>query len=243
MAVLTFVLFSGLYRLLTRRQRRISQEIRDHALQNDWQYHKRRWQGNPVTFRIDGHTSSGVPWVLKSSGAAESAKGWTMELTVRYPTLAGDTDITITPREAGQTHAAMAASVSAASWLSSLSETLAGAVRFIGTSQEAPSGLGAFDSEYQVLLSPDFSRKPLVDSALAQKWLNWPAEAVHPKALLGWRDPYGFVLEARLPRPPNFATVAYLLDLGNEFARRLPVGRVPSGPQHFVDRVIGKVVQ
>ena len=239
----TFAFLSALYRWLTRRQRGISQEIRDRAEQNGWQYHKRRWEGNPVTFRIDGHTPSGIPWVLKLSGAGENAQGWTMELTVRYPTLAGETDVAITPRDDGQMHAAMAASVNAQSWLSSLSQTLAGAVHFMGSSQECPSGFDAFDSMYQVLLSRDFTRKPLVDSTLAQQWLNWPPDALHPHALLAWRDPFGFVIEARLSGPPNWITVSYLLDIGNEFMRSLPVGRVPSGQQHLVDRVISKVVQ
>lgn len=243
MAAVTFALFTGLYRLLTRRQRAVTQEIREYAEQNGWQYHKRRWQGNPTTFRIDGHTPSGVPWVLKSSGAGENARGWTMELTVRYPTLAGETDVAITTRDQHEPRAAMATSPAPISWLSSLSQTLAGAVHFMGLSQECPSGFDAFDAMYQVLLLPDFSGKPLVDSALAQRWLNWPHDAVHPRALLAWRDPFGFVLEARLEGPANWAAVSYLVDLGNEFVRRLPVGRVPSGQPHLVDRVIGKVAQ
>ena len=243
MAALTFALICGLYRMLTGRQRAITQEIRDHAEQNAWQYHKRRWSGNSVTFRIDGHTSGGIPWVLKSSGSGQNTQGWNMELTVRYPTLAGETDFAVSPRDERETRAAMAAAANGASWLSSLSETLAGVVRFMSSAQEYPSGFGAFDFGYQVLLSPDFSRKPLVDSTLAQRFLNWPPDAVPVHALLAWRDPYGFVLEARLPGPPNWVTVAYLLSLGDEFVRRLPVGQMPAGPPHLVDRVIGEVVK
>jgi hypothetical protein len=243
MAAAMFGLISGLYRFLTRRQREIVQEIRDHAEQNGWQYHKRRWSGNPTTFRIEGHNSSGVPWVLKSAGAGDNAHGWSMELTVRYPTVAGETDVAIIPRDEKHTRAALAASAQAESWVSRVSQTLAGAVHFISHSQESPSGFEPFDYAYQVLLVPESSRKPLVDSALAKKWLNWPGDSVPVHSLLAWRDPFGFVVEARVVGPANWATVSYLLDLGEELVRRMPVGNVPAGPQHAMDRMIGKVVQ
>ena len=54
----------GLYALLTRRQRRTTRQIRNAASRHGWTYRRRRWQGNPTAFRIDGQTESGLAWTL-----------------------------------------------------------------------------------------------------------------------------------------------------------------------------------
>jgi len=234
----------GLYALLTRGQRRTRREIRHAAKKNGWEYHRRRWQGNPAAFRIDGRTPDGLPWKLTSGNRGYDGPDWTTELVLRFPTLGGDTDVAVVPRD--QEHQGTLAATNSFpegvhATVARFSRTVAAAVRFMGNAQEILSGQPRFDSRYQVLVSPNANRL-VVDAALAGRILQWPdALAVH--SIVGWRDPYGFVLEARLPGPPNWATVAYFLTLGSEVVAHLPPATISAVPESMVDRLVGRLVR
>ena len=96
-------LTAGLYRFLTMGQRRRTREIRESAGRLGWRYRRRRWQGNPGAFRIDGQTDGGLTWVLTCGNGSDSARGWSTLLALRFPTLGGDPDFAILPRDAGGT--------------------------------------------------------------------------------------------------------------------------------------------
>lgn len=94
-------LTAGLYRFLTIGQRQGTREIRESAGRLGWRYRRRRWQGNPAAFRIDGQTDGGRTWVLTCGNGSDSARGWSTLLALRFPTLGGDPDFAILPRDAG----------------------------------------------------------------------------------------------------------------------------------------------
>lgn len=93
--------FFGLYALLTRGQRRTMREIRRAAAERGWRYRLRHWQGNPTAFRIDGSTPSGLTWTMKSSSTRGYDRGWSATLVLRFPTLGGEMDFALLPREPG----------------------------------------------------------------------------------------------------------------------------------------------
>src|ERR1022692_246812 len=220
-------LFLGLYALLTRRQRRTMREIRRAACERGWRYRLRRWQGNPTAFRIDGQTRGGLPWTMKSSSTRGYDRGWLATLVLRFPTLGGEMDFAVLPREPGNSGTKLAAD----------------AVSFLRDARELPSGLGAFDAAYQVLaLLQRVPRSP-VEPGLAERIMDWPGDAIRPHSVLAWRDPFGLVFEARLPAPANWATVSYRLALGEDLCSRLPAPEVSAAPRTLVDRVIARIVQ
>jgi hypothetical protein len=233
-------------------------EIRAGASDRGWRYRLRRWQGNPTAFRIDGRTQSGLDWVLTSGNTLGYDRGWSVETALRIPVLGGTVDLAILPRDSpSHTSPTNPTSQSPANQLANLqaippglearvaafSGTAAEAIRFFQESKELPSGDADFDSAYRVLmLSPDTAHS-LVDAALAKRMLHWPADAITPHALLAWRDPFGFHLQARLPAPPNWPTVSYLASLADAFSARVPAPGIPAGPVGVVDRIAARFLR
>jgi hypothetical protein len=229
----------GLYALLTRGRRRTMREIRAGTRQQDWQF-QRRWisRGDPTQFDIRGRTHGGLQWIMTSRGTSLNNRGWSVGLKLRFPMLGGQTDLAIMPREhrAGDVAVLAAkASPEALAKIAKFSGAAAGAVGFLKDAQESPTGMAGFDAAYQVLTTKDL-RQPLVDASLARRMLEWPADTIQPHSLLAWRDPFGLNVEARLPGPPNWATVSYLAALAEDFTARVPPA-TPSLPGGFVDRL------
>ncbi len=87
--------------------------------------------------------------------------------------------------------------------------------------QEFPSGLPDFDKVYEVLSASPQSAPPL-NEALARRFVSWPGDTVAPQSVLAWRDPAGCHMRVLLPKMPNWATIEYLLMLGEDFSALLP---------------------
>lgn len=127
----------GLYVLLTRGQRRTTREIRSAAVRQGWRYRRRRWQGNPTAFRIDGRTPGGLPWVMTSGNSRGDDRGWSVQLAMRFPSLGGEPDLAVLPRE-GQ---GPAIPPNSESRIAAFSEAFAGIAAFLRDAREAPSGV------------------------------------------------------------------------------------------------------
>ncbi len=193
----------GLYALLTREQRRTTHEIRKAASARGWRYRLRRWQGNPTAFRIDGRMQSGLGWILTSGNSGSYDRGWSVRLGLRFPSLGGEPDLAVLPRDSNGHGSALLGSAimpEAESRVAAFSGLAARAVGFFRDAGELPSGVAAFDAAYQVLVLPRQIRQPPVDPTLADRILHWPADAVAPHSVLAWRDPYAFHVQARLAR-------------------------------------------
>ena len=237
----------GLYALLTRSQRRTMREIRSGAQERGWKYRLRRWQGNPTSFRIDGQTANGVGWVMKSGNSGGYDRGWSTVLSVRFPGLAGATDFAIYPKD-GRDSALMAAvaygfEAATIERFARTSGTLAGAIEFIGKAREQPSHLESFDDAYRISVVPSFGDRTPVDIELAGNILHWPANTVAAHSILAWRDPFGLHLRARLPAPPNWATIKYLLSIGEGLLARLPAAIPVPEPSGAVDKMIAGLLK
>ena len=234
----------GLYRLFTRGRRRVVAEIREKAAERGWKFNLRRWQGDPTAFRIQGWGNGGN-WVLKSGGAGETNRGWSAELSVRFPTLAGEVDVALAPRDSRR-HAGVVTAPHLAphtqARLASLSGRAASAAAFLNDAREASTGLAEFDAAYQLLVLPARATPPPLDAALAQRVLHWSADALAPHSVLAWRDPFGFHVHARLPAPPDWPTVSCLVKLAEDFAVRLsaPVGA--SAPRGVLDKLVARLL-
>ncbi|HLY19117.1 MAG TPA: hypothetical protein VKR61_17935 [Bryobacteraceae bacterium] len=194
----------GLYALLTRDQRRTTREIRLAAAGRGWRYRQRRWQGNPTAFRIDGQTQGGLPWVLTSGSSGGYDRGWSNVLSLRFPTLGGEADFSVEPRDLPQP------------------AILKDATGFEREAREFPSDLPDFDAAYKVLASPGRISRPPVDDGLAARMVHWPPEAIAPHSILAWRGPFSMHLQFRLPAPPNWTTVANAVEIGEALAGRVP---------------------
>jgi hypothetical protein len=192
----------GVYSFLTRGQRRVTREIRSGALARGWKYRRQWWQGNPMAFRLDGRSNGGLEWILTSGNSSSNESRWSAELSLRFPNLGGETDFVVSPRDLTLPQASPASTGSAFARLS-------GALAEV--SREYPTGLAAFDAEYEVLGKP-------LDPALAASLLAWPAEVIAPQSWLAWRDPSGLHFHVRLKAPPNWATVTYAAGLGEKLA-------------------------
>jgi hypothetical protein len=212
----------GLYALLTREQRRTTREIRRAAIEQGWRYRLRRWQGNPTAFRIDGRTKDGLAWILTSGNTSGYDRGWSVQLSLRFPTLAGEADFSILPRGPR-----LAIPV--------------GAEARIAPFGEAPTGVPGFDAAYQVMSRQ--SSKPVVDASLADRILHWPADSVAPHSILIWRDRFALHCQARLPAPPNSATVSWFLGIAAACASRIPPAVISPVRSSLVDRIIARVLR
>jgi len=235
----------GLYALLTRGQRRTTREIRRAASERGWRYRRRRWSGDPTMFRIQGRTHGGLAWIMASSTTRGYDPGWTVRLGLRFPVLGGEADFALLPRDPGGHGAALRRPdlpVAARARVAAFSGAAASAVGFLRDAQEVQSGLPAFDAVYQVLGRPSQMQQALLDQALAERVLTWPADAIAPHSVLAWRDPFGFHLQARLPAAPNWPTVSYVLALAEAFTQRLPAPRPTPAPRGFVDRLIARLL-
>jgi hypothetical protein len=219
MAVICLGVPIGLYSLFTIGQRTTTREIRREAAKRGWSYKKRPWN-----FRIEGPSDagialSGLAWVMTSSNSGESEMRWSSELNVHFPALAGETDVVIWPRD-GKPLPAVALAPAIEARIVKLSRTAGGALQFLRDAHEAPSGVADFDAAYEIRVRP--SGPSPIDAALARRILTPPSEAVAPRAVVAWRDPFGFHFNARLPGPPNWATVAWLVDVAVDCAAKLP---------------------
>jgi hypothetical protein len=239
-------LFVGIYLLLTTGQRRTMREIRRAAVEHGWRYGLRHWQGNPTAFRIDGQNSSGLPWIMRSSSTRGYDQGWSATLVLRFPTLGGKMDFAVLPRAPGDSGikgAAADLSQGAQQRVTSFSAAAEDVVAFLRDARDLPSGFAAFDAGYEVSALPQrFVHSP-VEPAFAKSIMDWPKESIRPQSVLTWRDPFGLVLEARLPAPANWATVSYLLALGEDLCCRLPPPEGSAAPRTFLDRVIAGTVR
>jgi hypothetical protein len=244
--VLFLGLFFGLYALLTRGRRRTMREIRSGASTRGWRYRLSRWQGDPTAFRIDGRTENGLTWILKCGGSSGYDRGWCVRLGLRFPILAGETDLTVMPRDpTGHSFPALGDPVASKvqARVAAFSAAGAGAIGFLQSAREFPSGLSAFDAAYQVLALPRQIRQSPLDPALAERILHWPPDTVAPHSVLVWRDPFGLYFQARLPAPPNWATIRYFLALAEDFCVRLPAPEPSPAPRTFLDRLIARVMR
>jgi hypothetical protein len=234
----------GLYALLTRGQRRTMREIRAGASERGWRYRLRRWESNPTAFRIDGRTRAGLSWILTSGNTRGYDRGWVVGLNLRFPTLGGDADLAVRPRDdKGKGAAPLGPGMPPGleSRVAAWSGTLASIIGLYRDAQEVPSGLPAFDAAYQVLVLPRQFRRPPLDPGLAERFLHWPPDAIAPHSVRAWRDPFGFKLQARLPATPNWATVSYFLTLAEDFCSRLPAPITSPAPRGFVDRIVARI--
>jgi len=163
-----------------------------------------------------------------------------------FPTLGGETDLSVEPREPGSRDTAMRGAAippQAVSRVASASHVAAGAVRFLRESGEFPSGLAAFDAVYEVFVRSDQVGQSLVDPQLAVRILRWPAGAVAAHSMLIWRDAFGLHVQARLASPPNWTTVSYLLDLADDVAGRVPPAVPVSAPTGLLDRLVARLLR
>lgn len=246
----------GLYALLTLRQRRTTREIRVNAREHGWSYRRRHWQGDPTSFRIDGQTANGLSWIMTTRQSGDNEPRWAVQLDLRFPTLAGEQDFSIEPREHSPPASTLPDSVpprpgslgpsmpdGVESRVAAFSEVFAGEIGFYRQARELPSGQSAFDAAYRILVLPERIRRSPVDAALADRMLNWPANAIRPNSLLCWRSPYGLHLQARLPGPPNWQTVSCLLALGEEMITRIPPPEMAAAPHTLIDCVVARFMK
>jgi len=242
-AALTIGLPAGLYLLLTRKRRATLHEIRDSARSRGWNFQMRHWTGNPVAFRMDARSRTSLRMVIKSGSARGYDPGWNATLSVRLPELAGEPDVLIVPRATSRDSGVKMRGVSPETQakVAAFSGLAASAIRLLREGRETTTGYALFDKTYQ-LSTLGVNWQPVVDARLAERMVSWPAGAVALHTLLAWRDPFGFYIEARLPAPPNWATICYLVGLAEELCARLPAGRSVEPPKNIVDRLIMAVM-
>jgi hypothetical protein len=234
-----------LYVLLTRKQRAALGAIREGTEARGWKFRARHWTGNPSAFRIDGRNRSGLRVTLKSGAARGYDPGWNATLKIKFPDLAGEPDVAVLPRSTARDSGLKMRGVSSdvQAKVAAFSGLAASAIRLMREGKETPTGFAAFDKTYQVS-SLGVSWQPLVDARLAERIIAWPNDVVALHTLLAWRDPSGFSLEARLPAPPNWATICYVVALAENLSARLPAGRAVAQPKgifdQFVTGILGK---
>ena len=232
-----------LYAALTRKRRAAIREIRMRAEERGWKLKMLHWTGNPAAWRIEGRSRSGLSLVMRSSGTSGYEAGWAATLTLRFPELAGEPDVAVIPRrlvrDSGLVMRGLPVEVQAR--VAALSGLAASAIRLLREGKETPSAMVDFDKAYQVLCL-GVTWQPPVDVKLAERIVTWPTEAYALRALLAWRDPFGFHVEARLPAPANWATICYVAGLAEDLCARLPAGKMPGAPKGMVDELLARVL-
>ena len=188
----------GLYAYMAQERLRLLQEIRTSATSHLWTFSVSRGYRDPAVFRIHGETFSGLPWNLETGSGPRSA----IRLELTFPTMRGKSDLAVVPRND--------------KWESSL------AAPSLPEAREFPSGLADFDAAYKVLANPWQVSNPPVTPELAERLVKWPRNTVTPKPVAAWRDQAGFHVEAHLSRMSNWATIEYLLTLGEDMCAQLP---------------------
>ena len=177
--------------------------------------------------------------------AGEAALGWSAELTLRFPSLAGEVDVALVPRDPKHAPAFLAPhlGLEAQNKVAAFSGTAASALGFFREARELPTRVPEFDSTYQLLALPGRVANSPVDAALAQRLLHWPADALAPHSLLAWRDPFGFHFHARPPSAPDWPTITYFLSLAEDLASRLPAPSGSSAPRGLVDSMVARLMR
>jgi hypothetical protein len=238
-ALLTVGFPLALYTLFTRKQRVTLDGIREGARARGWTFRMRHWTGNPVAFRIEGPSRNGRSMVIKSGSSRGYDPGWNATVSLRFPELGGEPDVALFPRSAGRDYGVKLRGVSldVQAKVAAISGITASAIRLMREGKESLSGFAPFDKAYQVSFL-GVSWQPLVDARLAERIISWPNDAVGLHTLLAWRDPLGFCVEARLPAPPNWATICYVVSLAEDLCVRLPGGRTVGPPRGIVDQLV-----
>lgn len=223
MAALVLGLPVVLYFLLTKSQRRKAREIRTRARERGWRF--RKWQGNPSAFRIEGQTANGRPWIATTTNSPEIESRWSTELDVRFPTLAGEQDFSLMPRQPEDRNSLLASPVSSTDQarVATLSRFAAGTLQFLREAKEFSSGLPEFDAAYQILALPQCSVAP-IDREMANRVLHWPSDATAPHSVIARRDALGLCWCVRLPGPPDWSTFLYFLGIAADASERLTPG-------------------
>ena len=191
----------GLYVFLARERLRLLEEIRTSARSHSWTFSLNRGYRDPAAFRIQGETFSGLPWDLRTGGSGNDGR-CALRLELTFPTLSGKSDLVVMPRDER--------------WEFGLS------VRSPAGAREFPSGHVDFDAAYKVLAATRQVSGPPLTPALAERFVKWPKNTVAPDPVAAWRDQSGFHVEAHLSKTSNWATIEYLLDLGEDMCAQLP---------------------
>lgn len=192
----------ALYLFLARERVQLLREIRASADRHEWTFSLGRGYRDPAAFRIQGETFSGLPWNLRTDGSSGYHHRCSLRMELTFPTLRGKSDLVVAPRDER--------------WEAVISTPS------LPEAREFPSGLADFDAEYKVLAAPRQVAGPPVSPVLAQRIVKWPKNAVAPNPVAAWRDQSGFHVEAHLSRMSNWATIEYLLSLGEDMCAQLP---------------------
>jgi hypothetical protein len=185
----------------TRERRRLLREIQLSVDKHMCRFSTTEQRGDPTAFRIDGETFSQLPWSVSSHSAVGKGPGWSYLMELTFSSLGGMLDMAVLPRDR---------------------DAISGKTAFCPSqAREFPSGLPDFDNRYEVLSANPQSAPPL-SPALARRFVSWPGNAVAPQSVLAWRDPAGCHVRLHLPKMANWATIEYLLLLGEDFCARLP---------------------
>jgi hypothetical protein len=232
-----------LYVRLTKRRRRTMREIRSGAAERGWKFRIRHWTGDPMAFRIDGQSRSGMRVVVKSSGTRGYDRGWTVVLGLGFPEMAGEVDVVVLPRRLARkdSEVMMAASPEIQERVAAFSGMAVSEIALMRDGREMPSGLTEFDAAYHVLTMPGESWQTPIDAGLAKRFLKWPRDAIAPHSIVVWRDAFGLHVQARLPGPANWATICYVVELGEDVCGRVPAGKMTGTPKGLLERIVQRV--
>jgi hypothetical protein len=191
----------AVYVFLARERVRLLKEIRTSADNHSCTFSLKRGYRDPAAFRIQGETFSGLPWSLRT-GEPGNDPHCTLRLELTFPTLGGESDLVVAPRDA--------------KWESTVPTPS------LREAREYPSGLVDFDAAYKVLAASRQVLRPPLTPALAERFVKWPKNTVAPNPVAAWRDRTGFHVEAHLSKMSNWATIEYLLNLGEDICAQLP---------------------
>ncbi len=195
----------ALYIFLARERVRLLREIRTSAVNHSCAFSLQRGYRDPAVFRIQGETFSGMPWNLQTGRSGNDGR-CAQRLELTFPTLSGKSDLVVMPRDERGECAFSTPSMPEA--------------------REFPIGLVDFDAAYKVLAAPGQMSHPPLTPALAERLVKWPKNTVAPNPVAAWRDQGGFHLEAHLSKMSNWATIEYLLILGEDICAQLPAPAV-----------------
>lgn len=191
-----------IYVLMARERVQLLREIRTSADSHSWTFSLKRGYRDPAAFGIQGETFSGLPWNVRTAGSSGNDHPGALRLELTFPTLRGKSDLVVAPRDERWECVVSAPSLPEA--------------------HEFPSGLADFDAVYKVLAAPGQASGPPLTPELAQRFVKWPKNTIAPNSVAAWRDQSGFHVEAHLSKMSNWATIEYLLGLGEDMCAQLP---------------------